>query len=173
VKQLFLGLSLVVAACSVEGTTTEETTEATTEAKHRPPDPGEVAFASDVADAMIDRIVTLLFREFEVTTPENAAVGSAAISNVFHNGNPTMRLVGDVDPLQSSNNRARPGEARPQLQSHGAQPRALVRTQIDRGRHDVLACMRALPRELRGIVESVGRRAHGEGRGRRLAGRTS
>ncbi|MFO0762385.1 MAG: hypothetical protein U0359_38450 [Byssovorax sp.] len=67
------------------------------------PGPQAEAFASDVADAMIDRLVALLFREFAVTTAENAAVGSAAISNVFHDDNPTMRLVGDVGPLQDGN----------------------------------------------------------------------
>ena len=72
-------------------------------AKPAPPTAEDEAFASDVADAMVDRIVALLFREFAVTTPDNAAVGTAAISNVFHDGNPLMRLVGDVDPLQESN----------------------------------------------------------------------
>lgn len=75
----------------------------TTAAQSQAPDPAAEAFAGNVADAMIDRIVALLFREFAVTTPENAAVGSAAISNVFHDRNPTMRLVGDVGPLQLSN----------------------------------------------------------------------
>jgi hypothetical protein len=67
------------------------------------PSPTAEAFANDVANAMTDRLVALLFREFAVTTEANAAVGSAAISNVFHDDNPTMRLVGDVDPLQESN----------------------------------------------------------------------
>jgi hypothetical protein len=71
-------------------------------AKHRPT-AGEEAFASDVADAMIDRIVALLFREFAVTTPDNAAVGTEAISHIFDNRNDHMRLVGDVQPLQHSN----------------------------------------------------------------------
>jgi len=71
-------------------------------AKHNP-SAGDVAFAGAVADAMIDRIVALLFREFAVTTPENAAVGTAAISHIFDDRNDNMRLVGDVDPLQRSN----------------------------------------------------------------------
>ena len=85
------------------GTEPEPEPETVVAEKHHPPNPADVAFASDVADAMVDRIVALLFREFEVTTPDNAAVGTAAISNVFHNDNPTMRLVGDVGPLQHSN----------------------------------------------------------------------
>jgi hypothetical protein len=75
----------------------------TATAREHPPSAAAEQFASDVADAMIDRIVALLFREFAVTTAENAAVGTAAISNVFHDGNPTMRLVGDVEPLQANN----------------------------------------------------------------------
>ncbi len=67
------------------------------------PGPAAQAFANDVADAMIDRLVALLFREFAVTTPANAPIGTAAISNIFDDDNPNMRLVGDVDPLQESN----------------------------------------------------------------------
>lgn len=98
----YLALAVVISsvtACSG----VEEVETATTESAVSHCDPGDEAFASDVADAMIDRIVALLFREFAVTTPDNAAVGTAAISNIFHNDNPTMRLVGDVDPLQNSN----------------------------------------------------------------------
>lgn len=72
-------------------------------AHHGSPNPADEAFASAVADAMVDRIVTLLFREFAVTTPANAPVGAAAIANIFDNDNSSMRLVGDVAPLQSSN----------------------------------------------------------------------
>jgi hypothetical protein len=88
----------LVAAC-VEG---EQVEQVEVTAKHAP-SAGDEAFASAVADAMIDRIVALLFREFAVTTPDNAAVGTAAISHIFDNRNPNMRLVGDVDPLQRSN----------------------------------------------------------------------
>jgi hypothetical protein len=81
-----------------------EETSTTEQASHgHGPDPEDEMFANAVADAMVDRIVTLLFREFAVTTPENAAVGSAAISNIFHDDNDLMRLVGDVGPLQRSN----------------------------------------------------------------------
>ncbi len=98
----YLALSVIASLTACSGV--EEVETATTEsAVHHPPSPAAEAFASDVADAMVDRIVALLFREFAVTTPDNAAVGTAAISNIFHNDNPTMRLVGDVDPLQNSN----------------------------------------------------------------------
>jgi len=81
----------------------DENTSETTAAASKAPDPAGEAFASDVADAMVDRIVALLFREFAVTTPENAAVGTVAISNIFHDQNHLMRLVGDVEPLQVKN----------------------------------------------------------------------
>ena len=96
IGSLCLGL---VVSC-VEPNESVETGEVT--ARHRPT-AGEEAFASDVADAMIDRIVALLFREFAVTTPDNAAVGTEAISHIFDDRNDNMRLVGDVQPLQRSN----------------------------------------------------------------------
>lgn len=103
-KLLALPAAFVVAislqACTVAD---EDTATVTSAETSHPPDPGSEAFASNVADAMIDRIVALLFREFAVTTPENAAVGTEAISNVFFDANYTMRLVGDVGPLQENN----------------------------------------------------------------------
>ena len=104
-KHQVLGFAVVFAAATSMVACTEiENTSTTDEAvTSHPPDPGDVAFASDVADAMIDRLVALLFREFAVTTPANAAVGTEAISNVFFDANYTMRLVGDVEPLQENN----------------------------------------------------------------------
>jgi hypothetical protein len=108
VKQQLLGLPIAcVAAVSLmactEAGVEENTSETTAAVSSHPPAAEDVAFASDVADAMIDRIVALLFREFAVTTPQNAAVGTEAISNVFFDANYTMRLVGDVEPLQDNN----------------------------------------------------------------------
>lgn len=106
-KHKLLGLLLVGAATLGACVTDQEDqlpadeVSETAQASHG--GPTNEAFANDVADAMVDRIVTLLFREFAVTTPANAAVGSAAISNIFDNDNDSMRLVGDVGPLQNSN----------------------------------------------------------------------
>jgi hypothetical protein len=97
-----VGLGCMGLVGCAETTDPDPQSEAVARSSHDP-DPGDEAFANDVADAMIDRIVALLFREFAVTTPDNAEVGKAAISNVFHNSNPTMRLVGDVEPLQDTN----------------------------------------------------------------------
>lgn len=100
-KQKLLGLPIAfVAAASLMACTELEQTSTATEAVT---DPAAETFANDVADAMIDRLVALLFREFAVTTADNAAVGTEAISNIFFDGNYTMRLVGDVDPLQANN----------------------------------------------------------------------
>jgi hypothetical protein len=97
---LGVGLALSISACTTEEAVEEQPT---TVAHHGSPDPGDVQFASDVADAMVDRIVTLLFREFAVTTADNAPIGTAAIANIFDNDNDSMRLVGDVQPLQNTN----------------------------------------------------------------------
>jgi hypothetical protein len=101
VKQTFLALPVAFAAgLSLMACTEMEDTSTTTAAVT---DPAAEAFASNVADAMVDRLVALLFREFEVTTAENAPVGTEAISNIFFDANYTMRLVGDVQPLQTNN----------------------------------------------------------------------
>lgn len=92
-----------VTGLSLQACTAVEDTSTTTSEVASSPDPTAEAFASQVADAMIDRIVALLFREFAVTTADNAAVGTEAISNVFFDANYTMRLVGDVGPLQTNN----------------------------------------------------------------------
>ena len=69
-----------------------------------PPSAAAIAFASDVSDAMIDRLVAMLFREFAVTTPANAHIGSAAIGLIFNDHNDDMRLVGNLDPLSANDN---------------------------------------------------------------------
>jgi hypothetical protein len=102
-KLLALPVALVAATSLSACSGIEETSTVTSAETSHPPDPGAEAFASSVADTMVDRIVALLFREFAVTTPDNAAVGSEAISNVFFDANYTMRLVGDVGPLQETN----------------------------------------------------------------------
>lgn len=104
-KQQLLGLPIafVAAASLMACVEPAETSSTQQEVSSHAPDPADEAFASGVADAMVDRIVALLFREFAVTTEDNAATGIEAISNVFYDGNRTMRLVGDVEPLQDNN----------------------------------------------------------------------
>ena len=72
----------------------------------RPPAPSPQAVADSTMVAATHRSRTLaaLFEEFRTTTPENARINSRAISNLFFDGNPLMRLVssGDFAPIQQS-----------------------------------------------------------------------
>ena len=77
-------------------------------AQQGPPAPSAAAVADSEAVAVTHRSRTLaaLFEEFRTTTPENARINSRAISNLFSDGNPLMRLVssGDFSPIQRSAN---------------------------------------------------------------------
>ena len=71
-----------------------------------PHQPSAAAIADSQAVAATHRSRTLaaLFEEFRTTTPQNAHINSRAISNLFFDGNPLMRLVssGDFAPIQAS-----------------------------------------------------------------------
>ena len=77
-------------------------------AQQGPPAPSAAAVADSEAVAATHRSRTLaaLFEEFRTTTPDNARINSRAISNLFSDGNPLMRLVssGDFSPIQPSAN---------------------------------------------------------------------
>ena len=68
------------------------------------PSPAAVADSQAVAATHRSRTLAALFEEFRTTTPQNAPINSRAISNLFFDGNPLMRLVssGDFAPLQAS-----------------------------------------------------------------------
>ena len=68
------------------------------------PSTGAVADSEAVAATHRSRTLAALFEEFRTTTPQNARINSRAISNLFFDGNPLMRLVtsGDFRPLQAS-----------------------------------------------------------------------
>jgi hypothetical protein len=70
------------------------------------PSPSAVADSQAVAETHRSRTLAALLDEFGTTTPENARINSRAISNLFFDGNPLMRLVtsGDFEPVQSSAN---------------------------------------------------------------------
>jgi hypothetical protein len=72
----------------------------------RRPSPAAIADSKAVAETHRSRTLAALFEEFRTTTPENARINSRAISNLFFDGNPLMRLVssGDFAPLQASAN---------------------------------------------------------------------
>ena len=73
-----------------------------------PPPPSQAAIDDSTAVAATHRSRTLaaLFEEFRTTTFDNARINSRAISNLFFDGNPLMRLVssGDFRPIQTSGN---------------------------------------------------------------------
>jgi hypothetical protein len=77
-----------------------------TAAQQGPPAPSAAAVADsrDVAATHRSRTLAALLQEFGDTTPENARINSRAISNLFFDGNPLMRLVssGDFAPIQAS-----------------------------------------------------------------------
>ena len=70
------------------------------------PSPAALADSQTVAATHRSRTLAALFEEFRTTTPENARLNSRAISNLFFDGNPLMRLVtsGDFAPIQASAN---------------------------------------------------------------------
>jgi hypothetical protein len=70
----------------------------------KPPSPASLEDSEAVAATHRSRTLAALFEEFRTTTPENARINSRAISNLFFDGNPLMRLVtsGDFEPLQAS-----------------------------------------------------------------------
>ena len=77
-------------------------------AQQGPPAPSAatVADSEAVAAAHRSRTLAALFEEFRTTTPDNARINSRAISNLFSDGNPLMRLVssGEFSPIQQSAN---------------------------------------------------------------------
>ena len=68
------------------------------------PSAAAVADSQAVAATHRSRTLAALFEEFRTTTPQNARINSRAISNLFFDGNPMMRLVssGDFAPIQAS-----------------------------------------------------------------------
>jgi hypothetical protein len=71
-----------------------------------PPSPGQVAFAEDVSDLLVNEMVAALFKEFDETTPQNVEHGKQAISLIFNDKNRDIRLIGAFGPLQGgANNR--------------------------------------------------------------------
>jgi hypothetical protein len=70
------------------------------------PSAAAIADSQAVAATHRSRTLAALFEEFRTTTPQNAHINSRAISNLFFDGNPLMRLVSSRDfaPIQASSN---------------------------------------------------------------------
>jgi hypothetical protein len=70
----------------------------------QPPSAGQVAFAQQVSDLMLNELVAALFKEFDETTPQNVPHGKQAISLIFNDRNRDMRLIGAFGPLLGGSN---------------------------------------------------------------------
>src|SRR4029079_18611865 len=75
-----------------------------TQPQPNPPSAAAIADSQAVAATPRSRPLAALCEEFRTTTPQNARINSRAISNLFFDGNPLMRLLssGDFAPLQAS-----------------------------------------------------------------------
>jgi hypothetical protein len=73
-------------------------------AHDREPSAGQVAFAQQVSDLMLNEVVAALFKEFDETTPANVPHGKQAISLIFNDLNRDMRLIGALPPLLGGRN---------------------------------------------------------------------
>ena len=83
------------------------------QAESSQPSAAAIADSQAVAATHRSRTLAALFEEFRTTTPQNAHINSRAISNLFFDGNPLMRLVSSRDfaPIQASSNPATKFEA--------------------------------------------------------------
>jgi hypothetical protein len=70
---------------------------------HPPPPPANVDQAKAVADLLENEMFAALLQEFGETTAANAAQGKMAISLIFNDANPAIRLVGDESPVDPGN----------------------------------------------------------------------
>src|SRR5215470_10135187 len=70
----------------------------------RPPSKGQIAFAQQVSDLLLNELLAALFQEFNETTPQNVEHGKQAISLIFNDLNRDMRLVGTFRPLLGKDN---------------------------------------------------------------------
>jgi hypothetical protein len=67
-----------------------------------PPPTGQVAFAQETSDLMLNTLFAALTQEFDETTVDNVEQGKHSISLIFNDQNKDMRLVGTVGPLREN-----------------------------------------------------------------------
>ncbi len=67
-----------------------------------PPPTGQVEFAEETSDLMLNTLFAALTQEFDETTVDNVEQGKHSISLIFNDQNKDMRLVGTVGPLQQN-----------------------------------------------------------------------
>lgn len=67
-----------------------------------PPTTGQIEFAQQTSDLMLNTLFAALTQEFDETTPDNVEQGKHSISLIFNDKNKDMRLVGTVMPLREN-----------------------------------------------------------------------
>jgi hypothetical protein len=67
-----------------------------------PPTTGQIQFAQETSDLMLNTLFAALTQEFDETTPQNVEQGKHSISLIFNDRNRDMRLVGTLQPLRES-----------------------------------------------------------------------
>ena len=96
-----LGFGILVAACVA---TIGLTVAAAARDGDDRPSSGQIAFAQEVSDLMLNELVAALFQEFDETTAANVEHGKQAISLIFNDVNRDMRLIGTFGPLLGGRN---------------------------------------------------------------------
>jgi hypothetical protein len=69
---------------------------------HGPPTQDQITFAQQTSDLMTSTLFAALVQEITETTAANVPQGSLSISLIFDDRNPSMRLVGELDPLHEN-----------------------------------------------------------------------
>jgi hypothetical protein len=69
---------------------------------HGPPTQDQITFAQQTSDLMTSTLFAALVQEITETTAANVPQGSLSISLIFADNNPSMRLVGNLDPLHAN-----------------------------------------------------------------------
>jgi len=67
------------------------------------PSQAQIDFAKGTAQLLQNEMIAALLQEFNETTTANAEQGKIAISLIFNNQNPAIRLIGNLAPLDPTN----------------------------------------------------------------------
>ena len=67
-----------------------------------PPTNGQIEFAQETSNLMLNTLFAALTQEFDETTVHNVEQGKQSISTIFNDKNKDMRLVGNLDPIRQN-----------------------------------------------------------------------
>ncbi|MBW4687254.1 MAG: hypothetical protein KME40_19615 [Komarekiella atlantica HA4396-MV6] len=87
-----------------------------------PPTSGQITFAEQTSDLMLNTLFAALTQEFDETTVDNVEQGKHSISLIFNDQNKDMRLVGTVGPLRESDRPRDNFERQANTQAMAGQP---------------------------------------------------